>query len=98
MKTSFDRYLAQRLRNPRFRAAYEKEQAELEGAVRLLRELDAVRLAKGYSKADLARRTATTPEVVRRLSTAASPTPPVTTLIRLASHLGSELVVTRSAG
>ncbi|NRD60333.1 helix-turn-helix transcriptional regulator [Corallococcus exiguus] len=89
--TGFDRYFEKKLKRPAFAEAYAKARAEVDAADRLIRALDARREEAGLSKADLARKAETPPEVVRRLFTAPSANPTLSTVTKLAAALGCRL-------
>jgi DNA-binding phage protein len=80
-KTGFDRYFDSRMND----AEYATD--------KLVRALDDVRIAKGLSKAELARRISAKPEIVRRLFTAHSANPTITTVITVANALGLHLAL-----
>jgi DNA-binding phage protein len=102
-KTGFDRYLEEQLGRPAFRKAYAQARADIEPTdvvVRaLLGTLDAARDAQHLTKAQLARRMDTKPEVLRRLFTAEAANPTLSTVVKVASALGYkvQLVPTRPA-
>ncbi|NRD53409.1 helix-turn-helix domain-containing transcriptional regulator [Corallococcus exiguus] len=89
--TGFDRYFEKKLKRPAFAEAYAKARAEVDAADRLIRALDARREEAGLSKADLARKAETPPEVVRRLFTAPLANPTLSTVTKLAAALGCRL-------
>ncbi len=95
---AFDKYLAQRKRNPAFAKEFAEARAEVDAIDRLVRSLDEVRETKGVSKAALARAIGARPEMVRRLMTAEGQNPTLRTVVKLASELGChlELVPDRS--
>lgn len=93
-KTGFDAYLAQQLERPLFRREFEAATAEIEAVDALVRALDARREEVGLSKAELARRVDMSPEVIRRLFTAAQPNPTLATVLRLALALECGLELT----
>ncbi len=98
-KTAFDRYLDSRMKDPSFAAAYADARAVIDSTDALIRALDRARLLVGVSKADLARRVAARPEIVRRLFTASGSNPTLATVLKLAEALGFhlELVPNRPA-
>lgn len=93
--TSFDLELKEQLRDPRFarqlRAA-QKEIASVDKATNaFLSALDKVRIRRGLTKAELARRIGAEPAVMRRLLSAEGQNPTLTTLLKIAAVLGLEL-------
>ncbi|MBI4728421.1 MAG: helix-turn-helix domain-containing protein [Acidobacteria bacterium] len=92
-RTAFDRDLRRNLRDPAFKAEYEREHRRIAATDRVLRDLDARRRRLGLSKAELARRALANEVVVRRLFTATDPNPTFGTLVDVANALGLELRV-----
>jgi len=90
-QTGFDKYLDQRLKDADFAAEYEEARREIDEVDRLVRFLDETRLAARLSKAELARRIRSKPEMVRRLFTSQSPNPTMSTMVKLADALGLRL-------
>lgn len=90
-KTGFDRYFEQRMGEPSFAANYREARAEIDAADTLIRALEAARARTGMTKADLARRIETSPEVIRRLLTASDGNPTMSTVLKVASVLGYHL-------
>src|SRR5487761_1578368 len=89
--TSFhDRFLAEKLRDPEFRAGYEQAKQEIQQVDDIVNALDQLRLEAGCSKAELARRIGKNPAAVRRLFTA-EVNPELRTVAALASALGAEI-------
>jgi DNA-binding phage protein len=99
-KTAFERYLDEQMRDPAFAAEYRAARAEIDAIDKLIRALDAARVIRGLSKADLARKIGSQPEMVRRLLTAARGNPTMDTVLKVASALGYhlELVPNRGGG
>ena len=97
-KTGFDRYFETRMKTPVFAKAHAKARAEIDGADQLVRSLDEARTRLGLTKAALARKTGTRPEVVRRLLTAEGANPEIATVIKLASALGCHLELVPDQG
>lgn len=97
--TSFaDAYLADRLRDPEFRAAYERSRREIAIVDELVNRLEALRGDQGVTKAALARAIGKNPAAVRRLLTA-SGNPELKTFVALANALDADVVlVPRRAG
>jgi len=92
-KTAFDRYVDKELKKPGTRAAYDEARAEIDAVDRLVRALDAMRIAAGVSKADLARSISAKPEIVRRLFTSRGSNPTLTTFAKLAAALGRRIAL-----
>lgn len=90
--TGAERYLEGRMRDPRYRGAYERSRSRIEQVDRIVRALDARRQELHLSKAELARRAEMAPEAVRRLFSAERPNPTLQTLAAIADALGLDLV------
>lgn len=80
------------MRDPEYRRAYKAARARIARTDALVRSLDEERVARGMSKAELARAAGVQPEIVRRLFTMDSPNPTASTLLALADALGLEVV------
>jgi len=87
-RTGAERYLAERADAHEYDAARRR----IDQIDRLVQALDEHREALGMTKAELARRADLAPEAVRRLLSADSPNPTISTLTALADTLGLELV------
>jgi DNA-binding phage protein len=92
-KTGFDRHFESRMKDAEFASEYATARADIDATDKLVRALDDVRIAKGLSKAELARRISAKPEIVRRLFTAHSANPTITTVITVANALGLHLAL-----
>jgi DNA-binding phage protein len=90
-RTGAERYLASRLKDPEYRAAYERAKERIDQIDGLIRALDARRTELNLTKADLARRAGVKPEAIRRLFSAEKPNPTLATLVALAGALDLEL-------
>jgi hypothetical protein len=89
---------AARMQDPEYREAYERAAREIAQTDAVIRELDALRVDLGISKAELARRVDRNASSVRRLFTARQARPELPLIAALADALGAELrVVRRSA-
>lgn len=88
-----ERRRAQRMRDPEYRLAYERAARELAQTDAVIRELDALRVSLGMSKAELARRVDRNASSVRRLFTASQARPELPLIAALADALGAELRV-----
>ncbi len=86
-KTGFDRFLDDKLRDSAFRADHDVARAEIGATDALIRALEGARVGRGISKAELARRIAVKPEIVRRLLTNAGGNPTVSTVLKVATAL-----------
>lgn len=88
-----DRRLAKRLaEDPAFKAEFERQQRAIAAIDAIVNELDALRVARDYTKAELARRIDKHPASVRRLLTAAA-NPELGTIVALADALDADVVV-----
>jgi hypothetical protein len=79
------------MRDPEYRAAYEREAREVAQTDAVIRQLDALRADLGMVKAELARRVNRNASSVRRLFTADHVRPELPLLVALADALGAEL-------
>lgn len=97
MATSYhDRRLAARLKDPEFRAEYERASGEIAQIDAVLRTLDHLREKAGISKAEIARRIGKNPASVRRLFTA-QVNPELKTIAALAYALNAEVRIVARA-
>lgn len=87
-KTGFDRYFDARMKDKAFAAQYTTARGEIDSVDELIRQLEAARIESGLTKAEVARRAGTPPEVVRRLFTMESPNPTMSTVMSLARTMG----------
>jgi len=94
-KTAFDRDFDEKMKSPEFARSYTEARQEIDAVDRIVRALDAARLAEGMSKADLARAIRAKPEIVRRLFTQREPNPTLSTVVSLAEALGCRLELVR---
>ncbi len=85
-------YLEERLKDPEFRAAYERGKREIAIVDDLVNHLEALRDDKGLSKAMLARMIGKNPSAIRRLLTA-SGNPELRTVVALADALDADVIV-----
>lgn len=83
---------AERMRDPEFRAEYERARSEIEQIDSVVRSLDQLRESTGMSKADLARRIGRNPSSIRRLFTAAS-NPELRLVVQIANDLDADIIV-----
>jgi ribosome-binding protein aMBF1 (putative translation factor) len=88
-----ERRRAQRMRDREYQLAYERAARELAQTDAVIRELDALRVGLGMSKAELARRVDRNASSVRRLFTASQVRPELPLVAALADALGAELRV-----
>lgn len=92
------RRLDARLKDPEFRAEYERARAEIAQVDSIMRMLDHLREEAGFSKAELARQIGKDPASVRRLFTA-QVNPELKTIAALAQALDAEVqIVPRGKG
>ncbi len=89
-----ERRLAERLRDPVFRAEYERAQRQIAQVDSVMRVLDELRVEAGMSKAQLAREIGKNPASVRRLFTS-EVNPELKTVVAMAEALGADVVVRR---
>jgi ribosome-binding protein aMBF1 (putative translation factor) len=80
----------ERLKEPDFRAEYERTRRELDQVNLVMRTLNDLRIHAGLSKADLARAIGRNDAVVRRLLTA-EVNPELRTVVAMAAALGAEV-------
>ncbi len=97
-KTGFDRFLDDKLRDSAFRADFDVARAEIGATDALIRALEGARAGRGISKAELARRIAVKPEIVRRLLTDAGGNPTVSTVLKVATALDYHLELVPNRG
>jgi DNA-binding phage protein len=91
--TSFhDRFLAEQLNDPEFRAEFEREQREIAAIDSIVHKLDALREQQGKTKAGLAREIHKNPAAIRRLLTA-SGNPELRTVVAMAAALDAEVQI-----
>ncbi|MDQ3609520.1 MAG: helix-turn-helix transcriptional regulator [Actinomycetota bacterium] len=92
-----DRWLNEQLKDPEFRAEFEREQREIAAIDAIVNTLEGVRAKLGISKAELARQIGKNPAAVRRLLTAPI-NPELRTVVNLADALGYEVRVVPKNG
>jgi DNA-binding phage protein len=90
-RTGAERYFAERLRDPDYRSDYERARERIEQVDSVIRVLDERREELQLTKAELARRAGVKPEAIRRLFSAETPNPTLSTLVALAGALDLEL-------
>ena len=88
-----ERRRERRMQTPEYRAAYEQATREIAQTDAVIRQLDALRVDLGISKAELARRVNRNASSVRRLFTASQVRPELPLIVALADALGAELRV-----
>lgn len=95
MVTSFDDLLAARLRDPEFARHYATESARIAAIDTMVNQLDQLRNAAGFSKAQLARAIGSESSVVRRLLSAPRKAinPTLGTVAELAAALGMKVTL-----
>jgi DNA-binding phage protein len=91
-RTAAERYLAERLRDPEYRRAYQSSRDRVSGIDAMMCALDDRRQELAISKAELARRAGIKPEAVRRLFSTERPNPTLVTVLALADALELDVV------
>lgn len=89
--TGAERYLRDRRADPAYDRAYTAARRHVDQIDAIIRALDQRRCNLKLSKAELARRADLRPEVIRRLFSAESPNPTLSTVVALAGALELEL-------
>ena len=90
-RTGAERYLQDRRGDPDYESAYDAARQRIDQIDGIIRALDQRRCSLQLSKAELARRADLRPEVIRRLFSAESPNPTLSTLVALAGALELEM-------
>ena len=93
LATAYERYRAQHLANSQFRLLYDRKRDHIDAIDWILSAVDERRVAMGLTKADLARLVGRKPESVRRLFSAQTANPTLSTVLDMAFVLGLELRV-----
>jgi ribosome-binding protein aMBF1 (putative translation factor) len=88
-----ERRRAERMRDPEFRAAYERAAREIAQTDQVIRALNELRLELGMSKAELARRINRNASSIRRLFTTQRVRPELPLVAAIADALGAEIRV-----
>jgi DNA-binding phage protein len=88
-----ERRRAERMRDPEYRAAYERAAREIAQTDEVIRALDELRVEVGMSKAELARRIGRNASSIRRLFTANRARPELPLVAAIADALGAEVRV-----
>lgn len=89
--TGAERYLENRRKDPAYDRAYIDARHRIDQIDAIIRALDERRCNLELTKAELARRADLRPEVIRRLFSAESPNPTLSTVVALARALELEL-------
>ncbi len=87
-----DRLLADRMKDPEFRAEFERATREIRSIDAIVNELDSLRATHGMTKAELAREIGKNPASVRRLLTAPA-NPELRTVVAMADALDADVVI-----
>jgi DNA-binding phage protein len=87
-----DRHLAAQMKDPAFRAEFERASREIQAIDAIVNTLDSLRATQGLSKAELAREIGKNPASVRRLLTARS-NPELRTVVAMADALDADVVI-----
>lgn len=90
-----ERRRGRRMQDPEYRLAYERAAREIAQTDAVIRELDALRVDLGMSKAELARRINRNASSVRRLFTANQVRPELPLIAAIADALGADVRVVR---
>jgi ribosome-binding protein aMBF1 (putative translation factor) len=90
-----ERRQASGMQDPEYRLAYDRAAREIAQTDSVIRELDALRVDLGMSKAELARRVNRNASSVRRLFTASQARPELTLITAIADVLGADLRIVR---
>jgi ribosome-binding protein aMBF1 (putative translation factor) len=88
-----ERRRAQRMQDPDFRESYDRASREIAQTDAVIRALDALRVERGISKAELARRVNRNASSVRRLFTAEQTRPELPLIIAIADALDAEVCI-----
>lgn len=91
-----DRYLSENLQDAEFRREYETAQKQIAQVDAVVRVLDHLRIEKGMSKAELARRIGKHPAAIRRLFSSEA-NPELSTIAALAIALDAEIKIVPNA-
>lgn len=91
-----DRFLAEQLADPDFRAEYDRASLEISMIDHVIQALDTLREEANITKAQLAREVGMDPASVRRLFTSEA-NPTMRTVAALAAALGMEITITPMA-
>lgn len=92
-RTGAERYFAERMKNPEYRAAYDESSKRILAVDQVVRALEEQREIHGITKAELARRAGLPPEAVRRLFSSKSANPTLATVTALADALEVDVVL-----
>jgi len=93
LDTSFhDRRRAELMKDPEFKAEYERQSRVIAGIDAIVNRLDALRVERDLSKAELARAIDKNPASVRRMLTAKG-NPELGTVVAIADALDADVVV-----
>lgn len=87
-----DRLLADRMKDPEFRAEFKRASREIQAIDAIVNELDSLRATHGLTKAELARQIGKNPASVRRLFTAPA-NPELRTVVAMADALDADVVI-----
>ena len=88
----YDRRRAERMKDPAFKAEYERQRRAIAAIDDIVNRLDALRVEHDLSKADLARAIDKNPASVRRLLTAKG-NPELGTVVAIADALDADVLV-----
>lgn len=91
-RTGAERYLQGRRKDPERERSYRAARQRIDQFDRIIRMLDRQRCSLNLTKAELARRAGLRPDAIRRLFSAESPNPTLSTVVALACALDLELM------
>ena len=92
-KSQYEKDLEQKLKNPEYRAEFERGLAVIRSIDKIINDLDDARKSAKMSKADLARLIDANPSSIRRIFSSGLSNPTLSTIAELASALDFELVL-----
>lgn len=87
MKTEFDRDFDRWMEDPEFAETYKRERARIDAVDTIVRALDAARVARGLSKAEVARSAGLPAQSVRRFFTKGGANPTLGVTVAIAGAL-----------
>jgi DNA-binding phage protein len=90
---AFELFLNEQLRDPEFKAGFERKLAKVKSIAEVMHVIETVRAQEGLAKAEVARRMDRKPSAVSRLLGGDGANPTLYTLVDLADALGLELDV-----
>lgn len=88
---AFEQFLGEQLRDPEFKAGFERKLAKVKSIAEVMSVIETVREDEGLAKAEVARRMERKPSAVSRLLAGNGANPTLDTLVDLIDALGLEL-------